>query len=241
MSSVGVVVHEAGSALKTFRISATVGLQGQVLRMPILVDYPEYKPPVVEIEIQKRHNKARFSMELFSDNEEAIPILVETTLSNGEDVMQYYSVGAKTLGWGFVSELGKKYTCDSVWRISKMDKEAENKVEILFSISFKKIQLDKGMLAAEIFCYSDGEDTDSEWEEFVKPKEKVSGEGQKKVKNRQQVIEGIIAANKQKIAEDPNEASKIEEKCVFPDSKSESEGEGSDVCYSPKPKKSRRD
>jgi len=122
-----------------------------------------------------------------------------------------------------------------------MDPEAENKVEILFSISFKKIKLDKGMLAAEIFCYSDGEDTDSEWEEFVKPKEKVSGEGQKKVKNRQQVIEGIIAANKQKIAEDPNEASKIEEKCVFPDSKSESEGEGSDVCYSPKPKKSRRD
>ena len=241
MSSVGVVVHEAGSALKTFRISATVGLQGQVLRMPILVDYPEYKPPVVEIEIQKRHNKARFSMELFSDNEEAIPILVETTLSNGEDVMQYYSVGAKTLGWGFVSELGKKYTCDSVWRISKMDKEAENKVEILFSISFKKIQLDKGMLAAEIFYYSDGEDTEDEWEEFVKPKEKVFGKGEKEIQTRKQVVDGIIASHKEKDAVDQKESNETEEKFLVPEIESESEGEGSDVCYSPKPKRSRRD
>ena len=172
MSSVGVVVHEAGSALQTFRISATVGLQGQVLRMPILVDYSEYKAQIVEIEIQKRHNNRRFSMELFSDNEESIPILVQTTLSSGKEVEQSYCVGAKTLGWGFVSELGTKYTCDSVWRIWKMDAQAENKVEIIFSISFKKIKLDRGMLAAEIFYYSDGEDTEDEWQEFVNSTDK---------------------------------------------------------------------
>jgi len=176
----GVIVHE----LKTFTISATVGLQGQVLRMPILVDYPEHKTPTVEIEIQKRHVHGRFSMELFSDSEESIPILVQTTLSSGVEVEQSYCVGAKTLGWGFVSELGTKYTCDSVWRIWRMDAQAENKVEIIFSISFKKIKLDRGMLAAEIFYYSDGEDTDEEWQEFVKPTDKkdtekslVSGSG----------------------------------------------------------------
>ena len=83
MSSSGVLVHVAGCDLKTFAISATVGLQGQVVRMPIRVEYPEYKKPAVVIAIQKRHKCARFSMDLFSDYEESIPILVQTILSSG--------------------------------------------------------------------------------------------------------------------------------------------------------------
>jgi len=240
MSSVTVLAEE-GRPLMTFVIGATVGFQGQLSKMPIQVHYPEYKPAMVEIEIQKRHNKARFNMELFSDSECAIPILVQTTLSNGEEVEHFYSVGAKTLGWGFVTGLGEKYNCDSVWRIWNMDKDAENKVEILFSISFKKIKLDRATRAEEIFYYSDGEDTDDEWEEFVQPKEKVVGEGQKEVQTRTQVIQAIIASHKEKNAVDQKEPNKTEEKCVVPESESEGEGAGSDVCYSPKPKKSRRD
>jgi len=209
MSSSGVLVHVAGCALKTFTISATVGLQGQVVRMPIRVEYLEYKIPAVVIEIQKRHKCARFSMDLFSDHKESIPILVQTTLSSGEEVEHYYCVGAKNHGWGFVSELDRKYTCDSVWRIWKLDPEGEDKVEILFTISFKKIKLDKGMLAAEMFYYSDGEDTGDEWEEFVKAKEIVAGGCDKGVKTRRQIIQGIIAFKKENIAKGDKGEEKI--------------------------------
>jgi len=240
MSSVTVLAEE-GRPLMTFLIGATVGCQGQLLKMPIQVHYPDYKPAMVEIEIQKRHNKGRFNMQLFSDSECAIPILVQTTLSNGEEVEHFYSVGAKTLGWGFVTGLGEKYNCDSVWRIWNMDKDAENKVEILFSISFKKIKLDRATRAAEIFYYSDGEDTDDEWEEFVEPKEKVFGEGQKEVQTRKEVMKGIIESHKEKNGVDKKEPNKTEEKCIVPESADNCEGGCSDVCYSPKPKKSRRD
>ena len=73
MSTSGVLVHVAGCSLKTFTISATVGLQGQVVRMPIRVEYAEDRKPAVVIQIQKRHKCARFSMDLFSDHEESIP------------------------------------------------------------------------------------------------------------------------------------------------------------------------
>ena len=240
MSSV-TVLHKAGLPLLTLLVRATAGLQGQVLKMPIEVYYPDKKPPIVEIEIQKRHNKARFNMDLFSENEYAIPIVVQTTLSNGKEVEHFFSVGAKTLGWSVVTGLGRDYNCDSVWKIWSMDKDAENKCEVLFSISFKKIKLDKGTRAAEIFYYSDGEETDDEWEEFVKPKEKVIGKGENEIQTRKQVVEGIIASHKEKNAVDQKEPNETEEKILVPEIESESEGEGSDVCYSPKPKKSRRD
>jgi hypothetical protein len=240
MSSV-TVLHKVGLPLVTFLVGATVGLQGQVLKMQIEINYPEKTPPIVEIEIQKRHNKARFNMDLFSDNECAIPIVVQTTLSNGKEVEHYFSVGAKNIGWGVVTGLGRDYNCDSVWKIWSMDEDAENKCEVLFSISFKKIKLDKGTRAAEIFYYSDGEETDDEWEEFSKPKEKGFGKDEKEIQTRKQIVEGIIRSHKEKNVVDQKEPNETEEKCVVPASESESEGEGSDVCYSPKPKKCRRD
>ena len=246
MSTSGVLVHVAGCSLKTFTISATVGLQGQVVRMPIRVEYAEDKKPAVVIEIQKRHKCARFSMDLFSDHEESIPILVQTTLSSGEEVEHYYSVGAKNNGWGFVSELGRKHTCDSVWRIWKLDREGENKVEILFTISFEKIKLDKGVLAAEMFYYSDGEDTGDEWEEFVQPKEIVASVCDKKVMTRFQIIQDMIASTKKNIAEDAvqSKVEKCEQETEGKEDaggQSERDDEDSDVCCSQKQKKCRFD
>jgi len=58
---------------------------------------------------------------------------------------------------------------------------------------------------AEIFYYSDGEETDDEWEEFVKSKENVFGNGEKEIQTRKQVVEGIIASHKEKNAEDHKE------------------------------------